>query len=131
MKDYILINSFKFPVRVALTPDEQAYGLMNCLEPIIMAFPGKKQIKSFWMKNTPMPLDLIFSCDGTIVDRKIGVPYSLDSITSPFEADLVVEFPRGLLDDYPIEIGDSISLQYSIKTIAKKFDIHLSKRGAL
>lgn len=129
--DIILINKYKFPVEIALTPEEQSKGLMNCYEPKIMAFPSKKGIKSFWMKNTPMPLDLIFACDGIIVDRRKGSPFSLESICSDHEADLVVEFPRGVLPHFPINIGDDISLNYSIKTLAKKFNLSLIKNGDL
>lgn len=127
MKDFIIINQYYFPVKVAITPEEQSFGLMNCRTPMIMAFPGKKKIKNFWMKDTPMPLDLIFSCDGTIVDRQDGVPFSLENISSNYESDLVVEFPKGILEHFPIKIGDSCDLKYSLKTIAKKYDYNLLK----
>jgi hypothetical protein len=129
--DLIIIGKYKFPVEIALSAEEQSRGLMNCYEPKIMAFPGKKSIKSFWMKNTPMPLDLIFACDGAIVDRKKGSPFSLGNISSDYESDLIVEFPRGVLDHFPINIGDDICLNYSIKTIAKKFNFTLNKLGDL
>lgn len=130
MPDLIIINKIKFPVKVALTEKEQSYGLMNCFSPTIMAFPGKKRHRSFWMKDTPMPLDLIFACDGFIVDHLEGVPYSLDHISSRHSSDLIVEFPKGVLDHFPINIGDDIDLQYSIKTMAKKYDL-LLKTGSL
>ena len=132
MNDYVVINdSLKFPAKFAITPKEQEAGLMNCLEPIIMAFPSQKSIKSFWMKNTPMPLDLIFARDGVIVDRLSGVPFSLERIVPSQECDLVVEFPKGILNYFPINIGDNMELQYSIKSIAKKYNLNLQKRGVL
>jgi len=131
MKDFIYINEYIFPVKIAITPEEQSYGLMNCKEPMIMAFPGKKQIKNFWMKDTILPLDLIFACDGVITDRQKGVPYSLENITSPHSSDLVVEFPEGVLDHFPISLGDKIHIKYSIKTVAKKYDYNLYKKGML
>lgn len=130
-EDFVVINSIKFPVKVVITPEEQSTGLMNCLEPTIMAFPSEKSIKSFWMKNTPMPLDLIFSCDGIIVSCLPGVPYSLERISPNIESDLVVEFPKGLLDYFPVKIGDTMELQCSIKTVAKKYDLILKKQGVL
>lgn len=130
MTDLIIINKIKFPVKVAVTPKEQSYGLMNCYKPTIMAFPGEKEIRSFWMRDTPMPLDLIFACDGSIVDHLHGVPYSLDHISSKHPTDLIVEFPKGILDYFPIKIGDAIKLKYSIKTFAKKYDL-LLKTGSL
>jgi hypothetical protein len=131
MKDFAIINNIIFPVKIAISIEEQAQGLMDCKIPTIMAFPGGRSIKNFWMKNTPMPLDLIFACNGAIVDKLKGVPFSLESISSPHESDLVVEFPRGVLDHFPINIGDSIDLKYSIKTIARKFDYNLFKKGML
>lgn len=125
--DFVIINDIKFPAKFALTPEEQKIGLMNCSSPIIMAFPNKKSIKNFWMKNTPVPLDLIFACDGIIVDRLPGVPYSLETISCDKESDLVVEFPKGILECFPVNIGDPIELQYSIKSIAKKYDLLLKK----
>lgn len=131
MTDLVIINKIKYPVKIAVTPEEQSYGLMNCLVPTIMAFPSKKNYKSFWMKDTPMPLDLIFACDGAIVDIQQGVPYSLDHIESKHLSDLVVEFPQGILNHFPINLGDKIELQYSIKSIAKKYDLTIRKQGAL
>lgn len=131
MRDFITINDIIFPVKIAISIEEQAQGLMDCKIPTIMAFPGERKIKTFWMKNTPMPLDLIFACNGAIVDRLGGIPFSLESISSPHESDLIVEFPKGVLDHFPIQIGDPIDLKYSIKSIAKKFNYNLYKKGML
>lgn len=131
MKDFIVISDIIFPVKIAISVEEQAQGLMDCMSPTIMAFPGDRKIKTFWMKNTPMPLDLLFACNGAIVDKLRGTPFSLESISSPHESDLVIEFPRGILDRFPIKVGDPVDLKYSIKSIAKKFDYNLSKKGIL
>lgn len=131
MKDFITINKIIFPVKIAISIEEQAQGLMDCKVPTIMAFPGDKKIKTFWMKNTPMPLDLIFACDGAIVDKLEGIPFSLESISSPHESDLIIEFPKGILDRFPVKVGDPVDLKYSIKTIAKKFDYNLLKKGMI
>jgi uncharacterized membrane protein (UPF0127 family) len=129
--DFVIINDLKFPAKFAISPEEQEAGLMHCITPTIMAFPSNKSVRSFWMKNTPMALDLIFACDGLIVDRLPGVPFSLEQICCNQESDLIVEFPRGLLNHFPISIGDPIKLEYSIKSIAKKYDLILNKKGKI
>lgn len=131
MLDFVTINKYKFPTIVAISEEEQQRGLMNIINPPIMSFPGKKKIKSFWMKDTPVSLDLIFACDGLVVDRHIGVPYSLEIISSKYPADLVVEFPKGILDVFPVKIGDSIDLNLSIKTLAKMYNYNILKKGDL
>lgn len=68
---------------------------------------------SFWMKNTAIPLDLIF-----INEQKEIVeiapnnnPYSLKSITSLEYALYILEVNAGYCKDKNIEIGDKISFE--------------------
>lgn len=54
----------KFALEVADTPEEQEQGLMNRDsitedQGMLFIFP-REQIVSFWMKNTLIPLDMIF-----------------------------------------------------------------------
>ena len=51
-------------VEIADSPEEQATGLMNRTaltedRGMLFVFPGE-EVRSFWMKNTPLPLDLVF-----------------------------------------------------------------------
>ncbi len=77
-----------FAVELAENDEERARGLMFRTElpegrGMLFDFQ-REQDTSFWMKNTPLPLDIIFiRSDGTI--RRIAAnttPYSLDSIPS-------------------------------------------------
>src|SRR3546814_10965184 len=78
----------KFDVEVARTPEEQAKGLMFRKELPAkggMLFPfDPPQVASFWMKNTVIPLDIIFiRPDGSIAfiaDKP--EPYSLVPVPS-------------------------------------------------
>ena len=61
-----------FDVRLATTPAQQAYGLM--FSPPLAAGTGmlfifaKDAPRSFWMKNTPISLDMLFfASDGRLV----------------------------------------------------------------
>src|SRR3546814_5706222 len=81
-------QAHRFDVEVARTDAEQDRGLMfrtSLPENGGMLFPFKKpRIGSFWMKNTLIPLDMIFiRADGS-VDRiaENTIPESLEPVVS-------------------------------------------------
>ncbi|HJS12361.1 DUF192 domain-containing protein [Sphingopyxis sp.] len=91
----------KFNVEVARTKEEQARGLMfrtSLPEGGGMIFPFEKpRIASFWMKNTLIPLDMIFiRADGSI-DRiaENTIPESLEPVVSGGEVSAVLELAGG------------------------------------
>jgi uncharacterized membrane protein (UPF0127 family) len=60
----LTINDHQFFVETASTPQEQLTGLMHRTElpqnqGMLFIYPDSK-IRSFWMKNTLIPLDIIF-----------------------------------------------------------------------
>ena len=79
-------KTHRFTVEVARTVDEQAQGLMNrqTLAPDRgMIFPYDVPTPaSFWMKNTLIPLDMIFiRSDGTVARIEANTaPLSLDPV---------------------------------------------------
>jgi uncharacterized membrane protein (UPF0127 family) len=106
----LLIKDKSFTVLVAETDKEKEMGLMFVpAPPPIMCFPYSKRNLSFWMKNTPCPLDIIFCCDGKITNIKQGEPYSTALINGG-EADLVIETPKGYCSNYGFKPGDSVKL---------------------
>jgi len=91
----------RFTVEVARTPDQQARGLMN-RESLAadrgMIFPyDPPVVASFWMKNTLIPLDIIFiRADGTIASIEANtVPLSLDPVASAVPVATVLELAGG------------------------------------
>lgn len=75
-----------FKVEMAQTPADRAKGLMyretlKENEGMLFHFPEASPI-SMWMKNTPLPLDMLFiNAKGEILDIKENTtPYSLDPI---------------------------------------------------
>ncbi|MFO1238868.1 MAG: DUF192 domain-containing protein [Sphingomonadaceae bacterium] len=91
----------KFRVEVARTEDEQARGLMfrqSLAEDGGMIFPmSPPRFASFWMKNTVIPLDMIFiRGDGTIARiASDTIPYSLEPVDSGEPVAAVLELAGG------------------------------------
>ena len=106
-----------FKVELADTPEAQGRGLMFRTElgdNEGMIFPSKSpQTRSFWMKNTPLSLDIIFvGPDGRITNIAANtVPYSLESVASTGLASAVLELRAGRSAELGIEPGDKVEYQ--------------------
>jgi uncharacterized membrane protein (UPF0127 family) len=94
-------KAHRFNVEVARTDAEQDRGLMfrtSLPADRGMIFPFKKpRFGSFWMKNTLIPLDMIFiRADGSI-DRiaENTIPESLEPVVSGGEVSAVLELAGG------------------------------------
>jgi uncharacterized protein len=104
----------RFRVEVARTPDEQARGLMfrAALAPDAgMIFPmTPPRVASFWMKNTLIPLDIIFiRADGRIANIiRNTVPYSLAPLMSEGPVAAVLEVAGGRTAALGIKPGDTV-----------------------
>ncbi|ANU07098.1 DUF192 domain-containing protein [Paraurantiacibacter namhicola] len=102
-----------FMAEVARTPEQQAQGMMYREEmgPMeAMIFPRPQpRIASFWMKNTPLPLDLIFiGADGKVINVGYGEPYSEGRILSDAPAAAVLEVNAGVAEQLGIGPGASV-----------------------
>lgn len=106
-----------FRVEVADTPAKREMGLQHRREladdrGMIFIFPVESQ-QSFWMKNTPIPLDMIFINR----DRKIvGIveqttPFSLDPRSVSATSTYVLEIKGGLAKRHGIQAGDSVRFE--------------------
>ena len=108
-------GAHRFTVEVARTPEQQAQGLMHrqSLAPDRgMLFPyDPPQPASFWMKNTLIPLDLIFiRADGTVALIAANtVPMSLDPIPSLEPVAAVLEIAGGRAAELGIQAGDKVN----------------------
>jgi uncharacterized membrane protein (UPF0127 family) len=107
-------KTFSFRVEVASTPAQQARGLMfrqrmGANEGMIFPFNPPRGA-AFWMKNTVIPLDIIFI--GT--DHKIlniaanAVPYSEQPLPSAGTAAAVLELNGGRTAELGIVAGDKV-----------------------
>ncbi len=103
-----------FAVELADTPTAQARGLMFRTEMGDfegMIFPSNPpQERGFWMKNTPLPLDIIYvGTDNRILNiHAMTTPYSLDSLLSNGVALGVLELRGGRSEELGIEPGDLV-----------------------
>jgi hypothetical protein len=92
----------RFTIEVADTPDERARGLMfrETMAPdagMLFDYGSDQRGVAFWMKNTPLPLDMIFIReDGTITQIAADTtPYSLEPIASREPVRFVLEVNAG------------------------------------
>jgi len=111
-------GSHVFHVEVARTAAEQERGLMfrtNIPEDggmIFTPYPaeGVPREASFWMKNTPTALDILFiRADGSIA--RIGenaVPFSEDNVKSGEPVAAVLEINAGVSEKLGIKAGDKV-----------------------
>jgi uncharacterized membrane protein (UPF0127 family) len=94
-------KAHRFDVEVARTPEEQARGLMfrkSLAANAGMVFPmAPPRTASFWMKDTVIPLDMIFvRTDGTVaLVAANAAPYSRVPISAGIPVAGVVELRGG------------------------------------
>lgn len=106
----------QFMVALANNQNKRSYGLMNLKflpEKYGMLFTfDHPQIINMWMKNTLIPLDMIFiDDDNKIVNiKKSNQPNSLTIISSERKSRSVLEINAGLTEKFAIQIGDKIKL---------------------
>lgn len=103
-----------FTVEFAETTQEQAKGLMFREElandkGMLFTFPEGREV-SFWMKNTLIPLDIIFidaSKKISFIHHK-AQPHDESPISSNGKIIAVLEIPGGQANSQNIKIGDII-----------------------
>lgn len=106
---------FAFRVEVAATFEQQEHGLMfraSMAPNEGMIFPMKPaRPASFWMKNTVIPLDIIFiGTNGRILNIAANaVPYSLQPLYSLGDVKGVLELNGGRAAELGIGRGDKVN----------------------
>ncbi len=103
-----------FAVWLALDREQQARGLMHVRqlgprEGMLFVY-GSEQTRSMWMKNTFIPLDMLFARgNGRIATIVTDTePQSLRSIASTEPVRFVLELPGGSTEHYGISVGDDL-----------------------
>jgi uncharacterized membrane protein (UPF0127 family) len=107
-------GKFPFDIELALTQPQMAQGLMFrralAADAGMLFDYGDPQQIAMWMKNTLIPLDMVFIAkDGKVVDfHERAVPMSLDTIETKVPARAVLEVNAGTITRLDVRIGDTI-----------------------
>ncbi len=103
-------------VELATTPEARQLGLMyrDRLDPgqgMLFIFPTAAP-QSFWMRNTRIPLDILFIDDAHRIVRLYAstTPYSERSLPSGVPVRFVLEVPGGFSAANGIAEGDTVEL---------------------
>jgi len=103
----------RFSIEIADNDSNRSAGLMfRRVMPddrgMLFVFEQTRRV-AFWMKNTPLPLDLIFiGEDGRVATIKQGVPFSEASISSGVPVRFVLEVKAGTAQKAGIVAGDRL-----------------------
>jgi uncharacterized membrane protein (UPF0127 family) len=110
-------SAYKFEVEVVTTPETRAQGLMfrKAMAPnagMLFIYPGEQAV-SFWMKNTLIPLDMLFlKADGSIAHiAHNAVPHDETPIGSGTAVKAVLEVNGGTAAALGIKEGDRVEYQ--------------------
>lgn len=118
-KATVIINNQKFSVEVARTQSQQEKGLsgrghLDHNSGMLFVFE-KSDIYSFWMKDTLVPLDIIWIDNNQIVEMTTLNPPIGDNIpeyTPKNKAKYVLELPAGTKERYNFKAGDPVEIKY-------------------
>lgn len=113
-----IVGNTTIPLELALTPEEKAKGLMHreyLAENTGMLFVFEDEGRpGFWMKNTLIPLDMIFiNSNNKVVDIMTAEPCEkepCEKYLSEQQAKYVLEVNKGFAEKHNIQIGEEIKL---------------------
>ncbi|WP_339626778.1 DUF192 domain-containing protein [uncultured Winogradskyella sp.] len=104
-------------IEIANNPYETQTGLMYRTkleenQAMLFIFPDA-QPRSFYMKNTKIPLDIIYinAYKEIVSFQKNAKPFDETSLPSTASAKYVLEINSGLSDDWQLNVGDKISFE--------------------
>lgn len=113
------IGSATYTLEIAANDAQRARGLMYrdqmpADHGMIFIFDDE-QVRSFWMKNTRIPLDIIYLSDqGKVVSIKSMKPFDEKSVSSEFPARFAIELNAGQAQRCGILPGDVIIIPPSV-----------------
>ncbi len=111
-REGLLISSFE--VGLAVKNENFLKGLMFCerfdfKKGLLFIYPSSRS-RSFWMKNTSIPLSIIFISPGKkIISLKKGVPFKLTPLSEEKPVKFVLEINHS--DSSRLKPGDSIIIE--------------------
>ncbi len=110
----------RFSLEVTRTPQEQAMGLMYRTSladdrGMLFSFVPPRPV-SFWMKNTKIPLDMVFLRNGEVKAIAANVPpctaEPCPSYGPQIPIDQVIELRGGRAAELGLKVGDRVSVEF-------------------
>jgi uncharacterized membrane protein (UPF0127 family) len=117
------VGSSTYTVEIAKTDAHRQRGLMERDSMpqdwgMIFVFPDEA-VRGFWMKNTRIPLDIIYlDSGGKVVSIHTMKPYDMNSTFSRLPAKYAVELNAGQAEKSGVKVGDVLV----VPTEAKETD---------
>ncbi|QMU99415.1 DUF192 domain-containing protein [Borrelia sp. A-FGy1] len=118
----ISINNAKFFVKVAADDFSRTKGYkgtknINEINGILFMFNKEKNL-SFWMKDTPIPLEIAYiDSRGIIKEIYKLVPFSEKNVISKYKVKYALEVPEGSFAKFKINVGDIVEFNFDINSI--------------
>jgi uncharacterized protein len=116
----IVPNGTRIELEVARTPEEQAQGLMYRPtlpdnQGMLFQFPVAQPVQ-FWMKNVPVPLDMVFLRNGVIQYIQTAAPPCANEPCPTYgpnvPIDQVIELRSGRARELNLRNGDRINIEF-------------------
>jgi uncharacterized membrane protein (UPF0127 family) len=110
-----------FTLEVADSTESRSYGLMrrdsmSADHGMLFVF-GEEEPRSFWMKNTRIPLDIIFlDHAGKVVSVKQMKPYDVNGTPSDGPATYAIELNKDAATSANVKPGMTIALPQGLKS---------------
>ncbi len=114
---WVIFDADTVLVEIARTPNERAEGLMYREDlpdgtGMIFLFDDS-QIRSFWMQNTYIPLDIAYMDAGlSVVDIQAMTPLTTEGYESAAPAMFALEVPQGWFSAHGIGVGSTAELVF-------------------
>ncbi|MCC5619131.1 DUF192 domain-containing protein [Nostoc sp. CHAB 5836] len=116
----IVPNGTTIQLEVAQTPQQQAMGLMyrSALPDdrgMLFEFPSAQPV-SFWMKNVPVPLDMVFLHKGVVKYIQAAAPPCASEPCPTYgpntPIDQVIELRSGRSAELNLKVGDLVKIEF-------------------
>ena len=110
------LGSERIRIQLAVTPMEQQQGLMHrrdlgANDGMIFIYKAPQPM-SFWMRNTPSPLDIgYFSEDGVLQEVHQLIPFDETPVRSAQPAKFALEMPKGWYRGHNVRPGARLDME--------------------
>ena len=114
---WVIFGADTVVAEIARTPDERAEGLMYREDlpdgtGMIFLFDDS-QVRSFWMQNTYLPLDIAYMDAAlSVVDIHAMTPLTTEGYESAAPAMFALEVPQGWFSAHGIAVGSTAELVF-------------------